>query len=431
MRSGGMLQTGSQKESKCRMPERKLINNAVTQAFQARKFVLNALLKPLHDSSRQLADKALFFSVDGWRLFLRVERCAWPLSQFLEETGFETVLPDDFRDILRAEADWEWQRIASAKRQLHAVGAWALGNECRPIVLKGGLSVIGNAPLDLNDLDILLPRSDGDRLFNALIEDGYHPPGGAGRFTRDEVWRDGALAIEIHDRIHEGPVYPADKTWPGAREIPACPGLWRLAPADHLWHVLIHNVGKHPERRGRIRDLLLLRSAIDACSPDDIAAVKRVAVGHVLTGELNKTLTCVLGSSDSPANNDPLEETALLAYLLAVRKENRARVYPTSGMVSLWVYALLSGPIERRDMWAPVLARPKGLSSRGAIRYLQLTVPRLARVVQVCGRFTYRAAYLVAGYVLAIRIRRLRARYLRYFREQDQCSHTRLSYVAD
>jgi hypothetical protein len=392
MRSGGMLQTGSQKESKCRMPERKLINNAVTQAFQARKFVLNALLKPLHDSSRQLADKALFFSVDGWRLFLRVERCAWPLSQFLEETGFETVLPDDFRDILRAEADWEWQRIASAKRQLHAVGAWALGNECRPIVLKGGLSVIGNAPLDLNDLDILLPRSDGDRLFNALIEDGYHPPGGAGRF---------------------------------------CPGLWRLAPADHLWHVLIHNVGKHPERRGRIRDLLLLRSAIDACSPDDIAAVKRVAVGHVLTGELNKTLTCVLGSSDSPANNDPLEETALLAYLLAVRKENRARVYPTSGMVSLWVYALLSGPIERRDMWAPVLARPKGLSSRGAIRYLQLTVPRLARVVQVCGRFTYRAAYLVAGYVLAIRIRRLRARYLRYFREQDQCSHTRLSYVAD
>jgi hypothetical protein len=413
------------------MPERQHINTAISQAFHLRKYFLNALLNPLGDWVRTPPNKALFFSADGWRLFLRVERCAYPLNQYFKETGFQTLLPGEFRDILRAEADWEWQRISSARRQLQAIAAWALENDCRPIVLKGGLGVANNTLLDLNDLDILLPISEGRRFFSALIEDGYHPSGGAGRYTFNQLWRDGALAVEIHHGIHEGLVYPDGKFWPGAGEIPACPGLWCLAPADHLWHVLIHNVGKHPERRGRIRDLLLLRSAIEACSPGDIATVKRKSSSHELSRELDMTLACALRSSNDPAIDDPLEELALVAYLLANRKENRAKVYPTSGMVNSWVYALLSGPAERRLIWATVLVRAPGLSKISAIRYLQLTAPRLGRLVHVCGRFVYRAANLVRGYVLAIRIRRLRARYLRYFRAQDQRSLAWLSHVAD
>ena len=403
------------------MPERQHIDMAISQAFHVRKFVLKALLNRLPDSVRHPPNKSLFFSSDGWRLFLRVERCAYPLSRFFEVAGFENLLPDEFRNILREEADWEWRRISSAKRQLQAIATWASENDCRPIVLKGGLGVAENTLLDLNDLDILLPKSDGGKLFDGLIADGYRPSGGAGRFARNGLWRNGALAVEIHHGIHDGLLYPPDEFWPCAREIPACPGLWRLAPVDHLWHVLIHNVDKSPERRGRIRDLLLMRGALKACSNGDIATVKRKAADHELSNLLNKTLDCVLQTPDDPEIDDPLEETALLTYLLANRKENRAKVYPTSGMVNAWVYALLSeGPSERKRIWATVLVRAPGLSKISSIRYLQLTAPRLGRVAHVCGRFFYRAANLVKAFLLTIRIRRLRARYLRYFREQDQ-----------
>ena len=402
------------------MPERQHIDMAISQAFHVRKFVLKALLNRLPDSVRHPPNKSLFFSSDGWRLFLRVERCAYPLNRFFEDAGFENLLPDEFRNILREEADWEWQRISSAKRQLQAIATWASENDCRPIVLKGGLGVAENTLLDLNDLDILLPKSDGGKLFDALIEDGYRASGTAGRYARNGLWRDGALAVDIRHGVHEGLENPAGTLWKNAGEVTSYPGLWRLAPTDHLWHVLIHNVGKHPERRGRIRDLLLLRSAIEASAPGDIATAKRRASSHELSSVLNRTLDCVLRLSDGPCNNDPLEEIALLAYLLGNRRENRSRVFPMSGMVNRWVCALLAGPVERKSIWEVILVRGEGVSKHKVIRYLELTAPWLGRAVIVSARAAHRTASLARACVLTIRIRRLRARYLRYFREQDQ-----------
>ena len=402
------------------MPKRQHIDMTISQAFRVRQYVLTALLNPLPDSVRHPPNKSLFFSRDGWRLFLRVERCAYPLSRFFEDAGFESLLPDEFRDILREEADWEWRRISSAKRQLQAIATWASENDCRPIVLKGGLGVTENTLLDLNDLDILLPKSDGGRLFDALIADGYRPSLSAAPYAMNGLSREGALAVDIHHALNEGPSGLNPDLRQHALEVSGSPGLWRLAPADHLWHVLIHNVGKHAERRGRIRDLLLLRSAIVECSPDDINAIKRKAARHELSSVLSMTLNCVLGSSDGPAVDDPLKETALLAFLLANRKENRSKVYPTSGMVNRWVYAVLSGPVERRRIWEEILSRSTGTSGYKAIRGLELTTPRLGRAALICARFANRAANLVRARVLAIRIRRLRARYLRHFREQDQ-----------
>lgn len=399
------------------MPAFQHIDEAISQAIRLRRYVLPSLLHDAGGVRLEPPDKALFFSTDGWHLFLRVERCAYPIRRHLNETGFETRLPGEFREILDAEADWEQGRIESARAQLEQIGEWALENDAQPIILKGGLAVIETAPLDLNDVDILLPASDGARLFDALLEAGYFPGGTAGRFALNQLWRDGSLAVEIHHGIHDGLLYPPDGHWPGSRRASGQPGLWRLAPLDHLWHVLLHNVDKSPQRRGRIRDLLLMRAALGTCSSAEIARLRDRADNHELSRWLHATLDCV-ANPDDPAGTAALEEFAVLSYLLGNRPENRSRVYPTEGMVNKWVYALLAGPIERRKIWEEVFVKAPGLSTVGVIRRLQLSAPGVGRAAHILARSIYRFLTLARGCLIANRYRRLRNRYLRHFRDR-------------
>ena len=394
------------------------INIAISQAFYARKYVLTALLNGVDNTAQERPDESLFFSSEGWHLFLRVERCAYPLSSYLQDTGFKTLLPDNFQEILSKEVKWEAKRIASARSQLEEVREWALKNSACPIVLKGGLGILENTPLDLNDIDILLPKSDAIGLFSSLLEYGYYPPSEPARISHNCLWRKGALEVEIHQGIYDGLLYPANGTWPGARETRTCPGLWRLAPEDNVWHLLIHNVDKSPERRGRIRDLLLIRGALDSCSADDIAEIRNKCSGHRFYELLILTLDAALGAFTAQPD-DPLEETALLTYLLANRRENRTKVYPTSGVVNRWVYALLAGPVERRQIWGQILKRAEGLSPNRLARWLQLRTPRIARVIMICRRSTRIVLCLFISYLIAIRVRKLRAEYRHYFKARN------------
>jgi len=393
------------------------IDSTISQAFYLRRYLLPSLLRKSHVADSEPLDSSIFFSPAGWHLFLRVERCAYPLRRLFEASGFENALPGEFREILDDEADWEWRRIQSAMAQLEEIQGWALANDARPIVLKGGLAVVGDMPLDLNDLDILLPAADCERLFGALVGAGYSPRGSAGRFCRNQLWRDGALAVEIHHGIHDGLVYPPDGYWPGMQPVTGFPGLWRLSPIDNLWHVLLHNVDKSPTHRGRIRDLLLMRAASRSCSPEDIAVLRDRVDERALSYELHATLDCVL-DPDVSADAEFLDGSAMLSYLLGNRPENRSRVYPTAGMVNEWVFALLAGRIERRAIWSGVLVRAPGVSKIGIIRRLQRSVPAFGRAVHVLMRSAWRLVTLVRGSLIAIRCRRLRTRYLQHCRDR-------------
>ena len=60
-----------------------------------------------------------------------------------------------------------------------------------------------------------------------------------------------------------------------SRGTDGAPGLFRLVPGDHLFHVLFHNVVQHAYARGRIRDLLTIADAATQCAPPELEAVLR------------------------------------------------------------------------------------------------------------------------------------------------------------
>ena len=390
------------------MPGPALMDAEVRQALGARQFA-RAVLSPGWDGhdTPLVRDPELFRSLEGWRLFLRVDRCAYPLHQALERQALLSRVPAPFEELLLHEAEWELGHIRSARRQLQLIGAWAVRHGCRPVVLKGGLSALDHSGIDLNDLDILLPKAEGERLVAALLEQGYRQCGSAGVIHLRGIQRQGELMIEIHSALTAEEAESEGALRNPATVSPAAAGLWRLPPGDHLWHVLLHGVVTHTPRRGRIRDLLLLGEAIAGCSTQDMEDVRRRIAAHELRDVLKVALEHALDWSHGQVTADPFEEVALIGYLLGNRRENRARVHPTSGMVNSWVFAQLLGPFERQAMWSSTLVVSPDLSGFSPVRRLQLLSPRLGRLVQVTGRFLTRAGAYARAYPVAAEIRRL------------------------
>ncbi len=399
----------------------KPVDPAISQAFRARALALN-LLSPRSDvvNARTLLSQSTFFSSDGWSLFLRVERCAHPLSRVLGSSEFPAHVPELFRNMLRREAEWEMERVSSARRQLRAIGEWALENGCRPIVLKGGVSALDDdACVDLNDVDVLLPKEDGKRLVAALIDRGYEGVVGSTPSHFDALIRGTELPIEIHHALAVNVVHPERDFWQHIEEISTLPGLWCLAPADHLWHVLTHAVMDHPSRRGRLRDLLVLHHATASCSAAEIKYTRQQAGKHELSEPLNRALNFAVRWSKGAVTEDPFEEIALVSYLLAQQKRNRSRVHPTYGPINRWVHALLLGRVERRTIWEEVWLHSTGLSKHRALRRVQLFSPRLGRVIQVSARVLARIVSYARAYPLATSIRRRVTRYLPQLKSRD------------
>ncbi len=378
------------------------IDSVVTQALRARQFALWALSPgwDSHDPSA-VRDEELFQSIDGWQLFLRVERCAHPLRQSVDRHGLQSRFPVPFLELLTHEANWELQHIQSARRQLSMIGAWAAEHGCRPIVLKGGLAALGRSQVDLNDLDLLLAKEDAERLVAALLDRGYRQFGFSGVHHLRGIVLEGELVIEIHVTLDIEGTETDGALRNRIEVIPTSRGLWRLAPVDHLWHVLTHGVVKHNDRRGRVRDLLLLQHAIAACSAEDIEATRRRAAKHQWSDILRLSLDHGVRRSRGEATDDPFEEVALVGYLLGHRKENRSRVHPTSGMVNDWVFAQLLGSAERRAIWSGVRGLSPDLSGFAPVRRLQQLSPRLGRTVQMGGRFLDRVLAYARAYPLA------------------------------
>jgi len=384
------------------------LDPVVSQALRARHFALTAL-SPGWDgrASLSIPDPELFRSIDGWRLFLRVDRCAHPLRQALDRYKPQSCVPVPFYELLTEEAEWELQRIGSARRQLSMVDAWAAECGCRPVVLKGGVSALGDSWVDLNDVDLLLMKEDAERLVEALLDRGYQQCGFAGAHHLRGLVRDGELMIEIHLALDTEEADTDGQLRHRIEPIPTSRGLSRLAPADHLWHVLTHAVVTHPPRRGRVRDLLLLQQAISTCAAEEIDATRRRAAKHELSETLRSALDHGVLWSRGEATEGPFEEVALVGYLLGHRKENRSRVHPTAGMVNSWVFAQLEGPAARRALWSTAMARSPDLSGFSPVRRLQLLSPRLGRMVQIAGRLLTQVVAYARAYPLARAIGRV------------------------
>ncbi len=301
----------------------------------------------------------------AWRIFLQSERCAAGLRERLGDAG--AALPA----LVRA-ADREVRHVQRAREELRAVAAVARAENLRVVVLKGGVPVAeGASPLDLDDLDLL--ANGAGALAAALERRGYAVRGyRSAHSLRSRVGPSG-VPVEIHLSLtHQGEA-PAPDVFLGAKPLAGIEGLWMLAPADHAWHVLHHGVVLHPERRGRLRELLLVRDALARCTAAERAEVERRASPGV--SALGATLELAdLRPEGVPGPEDPFVDTAA-ARMVLVEFFGRCR-FP----------ALIEPAIGNRvfaRLFPPRPPVPAGLldtSGVGHVAWLERRVPGLARV---------------------------------------------------
>lgn len=248
-------------------------------------------------------------SAEGWRTFLRAERCALALL-----ARGEPVLGDGAPHV-RRRASVEAQRVLSAGAQLHMIGRLARTQGASVVVLKGGVPLAEGRPgADLVDVDVLAPAAQAEALGVALDASGYTAYGRASSHRLRERTTADDVQVEIHTGV------PGIGAADGfvARALDArTPGLRVPHPADHLWHLLLHTVAQHTGRRGTLREMVVLADALGRCAPEDVAATgTRIAArrdGPALRAQLE--LAQALRARRPPAG-DPFREVAAAGYTL-------------------------------------------------------------------------------------------------------------------
>src|SRR5882762_10320836 len=211
---------------------------SVRDALRLRAAALAVLGRRQPDWSGQAACSAA-----TWDVFLRTERCALALKARI------AVAEREVPDPVEAAATRELQRILSARGQLQRIGQLAAAHAIPAIVLKGGVAaLISPAPVDVQDVDVLVRPLQAERLAGLLDEEGFLGTGPAGTAHLAQRISPNAVQIEVHFALNDIDV--SDEMWSRARPLDGLAGLSRLGASDHLWHLLVHTVVTHPHRRG-------------------------------------------------------------------------------------------------------------------------------------------------------------------------------------
>jgi hypothetical protein len=251
----------------------------------------------------------------AWALFLGAENCAAPL---LERGAART----SGQAALRAAALLETQRVLGARRELRALDSLAAAHGWRALVLKGGVPVVEGRTLDLADVDVLVEPDAAAEWTRAIRERGrasvegsvprpglehHHPLGG----HREP----GGMLVELHTGIPHAQL--DEGVFARSLPLPGYTALRRMAPTDQAWHVLVHATVQHPERRGRLRDVILLAMALGDLTPGQATGVRSRAARHDLSA-LAEKLGLAEGLRDGAVRSDPFPEIAALRYFLWV-----------------------------------------------------------------------------------------------------------------
>jgi hypothetical protein len=311
---------------------------------------------------------------EAWRLFLSVERCALALAPLVSAAGGPAEIAADF-------AVAESRRVLSARGQLRRLEALVRARGWRVVALKGAVPLLRGAEHPtLQDLDVLAAPGDAAPLAQALGEAGYEAAGGEAAHVLPTRRARGDIPVEIHRMVP----HLTDDLWERVRPVRADSALLSLHPADHLRHLLLHTTLHHPERRGCIRDLLLLAEALAHGTPRDVRDVRAAAAGERdrWVVEQQMEMAVAMAAREGPCP-DPFEMQAAGVYLAV-------QALSTSSL-----------PRERRDAaWhaaVAAVARSAGTplhwdwtldaeSPRPGMAWLRRVAPRVERAVRVAAR---------------------------------------------
>jgi Uncharacterised nucleotidyltransferase len=332
------------------------------------------------------------YSDRAWTLFLDAERCALPLQRRLRA---HDEIADGPAPLLERSATVELQRVLAARAQLLEIGQLASAHGIQAIVLKGSLSALtGPEPLDLADIDLLLPAAGAEPLARELDRRGYRAaalPGPAHLAARA---RPQGVPVELHFTInHLGDCAGLRQR---AQALEHWPGLSRLSAADHLWHVLVHTVVSHPYRRGCLRDVLLTAEALRDSAPADLGDVQSRIAQHAHAAPLAALLAMGESVVRGDATVDQFESHAAAHYLLRHRFAWLARWRALMPM-TLTVFVLLGGDPDRRVEWADAWNVAPS-STWSLLSAIQRVWPRLGRGF----RGLLRAVRVPVGRLLAV-----------------------------
>jgi hypothetical protein len=334
----------------------------------------------------------------AWELFLRSERCAILLRSQLDAGS----VPADVRPVLQEASARELRRAMALRGELAFLGRILRREGWTGVALKAGAAAAdGDATLDVADLDLLVRPGDVRAVADALAANGYRHAGHDDRIDTDDpgAWelgariREGSLQVELHFAV---PFLGDDvDVWKGT--VPtAIPGISRLAPATHLWHVLVHGVAHHVERRGAVRDLLLVRAALARCTPAEVGTVEARAARHPLRAVLAATLAL---ARDGAAAPDPFRRVAAMRMRM-LEAGLPSLPGPLGRAFVSATLAFAAGGGEYWRLWrgshASVLVGPRARGARAVDR-----LPVLAWPLRVASRGAFLAAATVPAWAFA------------------------------
>jgi hypothetical protein len=321
-------------------------------------------------------------SVDGWQTFLTAERCAAPLLRRLEAGGRAATLPAGAESVLRAAALRELQRSLSARGQLQRVASFAAETGRRYLVMKGGVALLAGAQTDVLDVDVLSDAAAAQALCDHLDARGFRPFSLPAHQHLSPRYEAGAVQVEAHTSMDGCPA--AAELFATALPIAGLPGLLRASATEHLWMLLVHSAGYHPERRGRIRDLLLLRDALAACPPAGGEVVRQRALAHP-EGEALQAVLARAGGQASARQQRTLTGIVRRRYLFLAR----ARRFGGSNIAAVLggrVLRLLSGARLRSEIALVVRMDPEFRSGIPYVERLTRRCPPAAPLLRRLAR---------------------------------------------
>lgn len=246
-------------------------------------------------------------SPGAWSLFLAVEQCALALSARRIPAG------DVGAAAVRSYALTESRRVLGARGELRFMDGVARGLGLRLAVLKGAVPLVfGGEQFAMMDVDIAADSKDAAALAAALDEAGHHAHGRPASHRLAVRARERGAAVEIHTAVPGLDSHALAR----AQKVPGW-ALLAMHPADHVLHLLLHSAVQHNDRRGRVRDLLLIAEGLGRCRADDLGAVRaglsREPQAEVLALQLEMAAALAAGAGKVA---DAFELMAAGSYLM-------------------------------------------------------------------------------------------------------------------
>lgn len=339
----------------------------------------------------------------AWDLFLRAERCGARAAEALDRTGRIGELSQEVRALLGQRRRFETVRALRGRAQLAELGSVAVERGWRVLVLKGGVPLMRESPrvLDLADLDVVVSEAhvpDVEAWLDARSV-------GMGRYTSPRHGSarhvDRGLPVEVHHTTELSGLAMPDAAWDHA--VSLAPGLVALDPVEHAWFVLQHLTTTHYSRRGRIRDVLLLADALDACPAERWPELERRASADRFAGPVQAGLAMAAAVVRGERGADRFRSVAITRYCLheALRRAGRVRTALEAHQIVEWVVAFQAGREERRVLWERALVPSSGPSTYRFIGAVERRSRRAGLLWRRASRLAHRAVLSALAWGIA------------------------------